>query len=190
MKGIDSIAYVFSEVEPWNMKRLRAYDVSEVNDFTGTFSNTPELNTFYIKDWNVSNGLYFTNMFYNSSDNYSFKYLRDWDCSKGVSYNFMFYEPTDWNEIDYDAVSHMRVNPNASFLEIFKDIPREHIELFRNWFPDDELIRIYNRLTGKLLIEDDDKNLSEYEYFRRHFRKVPKNNRLTQHLGMDFENNY
>lgn len=143
MKGIDSIAYVFSEIEPWNMKRLRAYNVSEVTDFTGTFSNTPELNSLYIKDWNVSNGLYFVKMFFDSSDKHGFKYLRNWDCSKGLSYRGMLNNNC---EIDYAAVSRMRVNPNANFSYMFDKIPKQEVENFRNWFPDMDIDKIRNKL--------------------------------------------
>lgn len=182
LTGIDSLAYVFLSTNDEDIKDLENWNVSHIEDFTGSFDHAT-IDSYYLRKWDVSNGKYFDNMFYGVDDVNSFKYIRDWDCSKGVSYNFMFYEPTDWNEIDYNAVSHIKVNPNASFLGTFKDIPREYIELFRNWFPDDELVRIYNRLTGKLLIEDADKNLSEYEYWKRHFRKVPKNNRLSKYLG-------
>lgn len=159
LSDIDTLAYAFVEgprSASWNIKH---WDVSNIIDFTGCFYDNQNVMSRRIKHWNVSKGLYFDYMFYNAQDYYlekptGFKHLRYWDCSNGVSYKYMFNtDPTvcyldndDYNNINYLAISKIKVNPNGDFQHFFRELPKEEAEHFRNWFPDMNIEEIIKKL--------------------------------------------
>lgn len=150
----ESLAYSLTNLTENNFIRLKHWDVSNIIDFTGCFCGLENVDTKIIKNWDVSNGLYFDSMFENASESdiegsNGFKYLKHWDCSKGLSYVCMFNigQPFLGETIlNYEAISHMKVNPNADFKNMFEELPDEEIEHFRNWFPDMNIDDIYVKL--------------------------------------------
>lgn len=151
----DSLAFSLTNLTENNFIRLKHWDVSNIIDFTGCFSDSENVNTKIIRNWDVSNGLYFDSMFESAIETdvegwNGFKYLKHWDCSKGLSYTCMFATIDDRlyknSQINYEAISHMKVNPNADFKNIFCKLPKEEAEHFRNWFPDMNIEEILVKL--------------------------------------------
>lgn len=149
----ESLAYSLTNLTENNFVRLNRWDVSNIIDFTGCFYEAEYFDSEIIRHWNVSNGLYFDYMFYRVRDGlfkYSngFKYLKHWDCSKGLSYEGMFQVDDDmYDLINYEAISHMKVNPNAEFNGMFSCmISNEEAEHFRNWFPDMNIEEIRRKI--------------------------------------------
>ena len=150
----ESLAYSLRNLTESNFVRLNRWDVSKVIDFTGCFCEAKCFDSEIIRHWNVSNGLYFDYMFCDVKDGLfddfnGFKSLKHWDCSKGLSYEGMFL--TEYSDnyklINYEAISHMKVNPNAEFRDMFSyEISKEEAEYFRSWFPDMDIEKIRRKI--------------------------------------------
>ena len=155
LSGTNSLAYSLRDVSRSNFVRLKHWDVSNIIDFTGCFEGNVSVNSRMIKHWDVSNGLYFRDMFRDSCDcddefHNGFKYLRNWDCSKGLIYDGMFNIKPDsfgYEAMNYEAISHIKVNPKGSFTSCFWTLSKEDAEHFRNWFPDMDIRDIILKVT-------------------------------------------
>ena len=149
----ESLAFSFMQLSENNFVRLNHWNVSNIIDFTGCFYEAEYFDSKIIRHWNVSNGLYFDYMFCEVKDGLfddfnGFKYLKHWDCSNGLSYEGMFQVDDDkYDLINYEAISHMKVNPNADFNSMFScKISKEDTEYFRSWFPDMDIEKIRRKI--------------------------------------------
>ena len=150
----ESLAFSLTNLTENNFVRLNHWDVSNIIDFTGCFCEAEYFDSEIIRHWNVSNGLYFDYMFCDVKDGLfddfnGFKYLKHWDCSKGLSYEGMFL--TEYSDnyklINYEAISRMKVNPNAEFRDMFNcKISKEATEYFRSWFPNMNIDEIHSKI--------------------------------------------
>ena len=171
IEGLTSLRYALRSVNKSSLRFISEnWDTSNIIDFEGCFQGAT-FDGSLIMNLDYSHGITFEKMFENARDTNDFRDFYKMDCSRGINYRKMFYKSPMYNlcddhknidfeaertaytekyfpnNLNYENISKIKVNPKGNFSMFFRRLPKNEAEHFRNWFPDMDIVDIIEKLT-------------------------------------------